>query len=184
MPPVIGHFHTYFQDRFIEGDNAENPDTSNWAVNALAPAVADGTNPAEVARALDDTTEEGFGGSFFIPENCARLELTAIYWPNVAPGAARTAGWKLYARAVSNNVAIGAWQNVVLTDLAIPTNRNPQYQTQIINLTAFATALVPGTLYKFQFTRPAPTGGTNLTGDLYVRGVRVRALATAASGLQ
>ena len=39
----------------------ENPNSADWAVNALAKAAADSNNAGLTIRAFDDTTEEGVG---------------------------------------------------------------------------------------------------------------------------
>jgi hypothetical protein len=161
-------------DRTFEADTMENPVSADWPVNVLAPAVADGTNSAEVVRAMDDTTEGGFGITVMIPESATNIIFDFFYWANSAPGATRTAGMKAYARRTTSNVAFAAFVTKTLTDLSIPNNRRPQVQSMTFALSAWSGTLAAGELTKFEITRIAPSAGTNLTGDLYVRAVRVR----------
>lgn len=168
-----------FLDKLIEADNAEVLDSADWPV-ASAPAGPDSVNAAEIVRFFDDTTEEGWGWSAYVPEGATNLILTFTAWANVAPAATRTAGNKVWARRYEHNVALPApgaagWFSVVLADLSFPANRRPQITTITVALASFSTALVAGSKYHFVWSRPAPGAGTELVGDVCMRSIRLRA---------
>lgn len=145
-------------------DQMENPVTADWAVNALAPAVADSNNDGLTIRLFDDTTEEGIGFIARIPDLATNIKLTFLSRAETAPGAARTVGLKLYERGIPNNAAVDAWSaGTVLTDIDIPANEFFQEDTQTLTLAALG--LTAGQTHQFELTRINPTGGTELTGD-------------------
>lgn len=164
---------TGYISRIYEADSLQNPDSADWAVNALAPAGADGTSTAEVVRFFDDTTEEGVGFTSILPASTVNLEFEFLFWANVAPAATRTFAFKLYARRLQNNTAIGAYTNFTLTDFSIPNNRTPQIQSKTVSYASFGTALVAGAAYTFELTRVNPAAGTELVGDLNLRAFRL-----------
>lgn len=167
-------------DKVWHGDSFEVPDSADWAVNALAPSIADTTRTAEVVARFDDTITEGRGFTFRLPLNTTSLELTILGWPQTAPPAARTVGFALHAKDLTALAAIpAAWftTSAALADIACTeATRDIVQQTYTIAYSAFATALVAGTEYHFEWTRPAPQGGTELVGDFCVRSVRVRGI--------
>lgn len=59
----------------------ENPNNSDWAVNSLAPAQADPINAGITIRAFDDTTEEGIGYSYTVPDWATRGKFLYISRP-------------------------------------------------------------------------------------------------------
>lgn len=157
--------------RFTSGD-FDNPNSANWAVNALAPAVADSVNNGLTIRAFDDTTEEGVGFQFRVPSTAANITIEFFSRAQTAPGAARTVGLSLYRRNIPDNAAVGAWNaGVQLTDIDIPTNANFQYDSQ--TLTLAAAGLTAGNLTQFELTRINPTGGTELVGDWNLLHMRI-----------
>lgn len=144
----------------------QNPVTSDWAVNALAPASADVTNSGLIVRHFDDTAEEGVGFSLYIPAGATILTLGFMSKARTAPAGTRTVGVKLYYRKFADNTAASAWSSLVLTDISIPTNVNMQKDTQALTLgTSFSPAITADTYYQFELTRINPTAGTELTGD-------------------
>lgn len=162
-----------YTSRIYEADSLQNPDSADWAVNALAPAGADGTNTAEVVRFFDDTTEEGVGFTSFLPAGTSNLEFEFVFWANTAPGATRTFAFKLYARRLQNDTAIGAYTNFTMSDFSVPNNRRPQIQSKTVAYSSFGTALVAGAVYTFELTRVNPAAGTELVGDLNLRAFRL-----------
>lgn len=148
----------------FSADQFDNPVNSDWAVNALAAAVADTNNAALTIRRFDDTTEEGIGIILTVPEEKTDLKITFKSRAEVAPGAARTVGLKLYQRGIPDNAAPEAWSaGTVLTDIDIPANEFFQYDSQTISLASLG--ITAGELTQFELTRVNPAGGTELTGD-------------------
>lgn len=152
-------------------DQMDPPINADWIVNALAPAVADNTNNALTIRAHDDTIEEGIGIPFSIPLGTTRVKVVQISKAKTAPGGVRTVGRKWYYRKIPDNAAVsGTWAGAgdgskVLDDVDIPTNVFLQTDSQVLTFASFSPALVAGENYQFEFTRVAPAGGTDLTGD-------------------
>ncbi|RYF18862.1 MAG: hypothetical protein EOO77_10730, partial [Oxalobacteraceae bacterium] len=60
---------------YFYADQLDNPTSSDWSVNLLAPASNDATNGALVVRAFDDTAEEGVGFMLSIPTGVTTLNL-------------------------------------------------------------------------------------------------------------
>lgn len=151
----------------FSADVLDSPNNSDWAVNALAPAVADSNNNGLTIRAFDDTTEEGVGFNAFIPAGTASLKLKFKSRAEVAPGAVRTVGLKLYSRQVPDNAAITAAPNWTvgdaLADIDIPTNELFQYDEETITLATLG--LTADRWTQFELTRVNPAGGTELVGD-------------------
>ena len=145
-------------------DQLDNPTNADWAVNALAPAVADSNDNNKTVRAFDDTTEEGVGWVIRIPLAVTNIILKFVGRAETAPPAARTVGLKLYQQGNPDNAAPDAWDaGTVLTDIDIPTNVNFQYDSQTLTLASLS--LVAGEVTHFELTRVDPVGGTELVGD-------------------
>lgn len=178
MPFLIFSPATPPADKTWHGDSLETPDSADYAVNNTAPSVADTVRTAEVVARHDDTLEEGRALTFRLPLNTSSLEITVLGWPETAPPAARTVGFKVYAKNLTPGGAIpAAWftTSAALADVSIATaTRNIVEQVYTIAYSAFATALVPGVEYHIQITRPAPQGGTELVGDWDLRSYKVR----------
>lgn len=154
-------------DEFFQfnADQLDNPNNADWAVNALAPAVADSNNNGLTVRAFDDTTEEGVGFSLRVPPGATNLKIAPKGRPETGPPAARTVGLKLYQRGVPDDAAPEAWSaGTVLTDIDIPTTTEFfQYDAQTITLASLG--ITAGELTQFELTRVDPAGGTELVGD-------------------
>ena len=114
---------------------------------------------------FNDTTEQGRGFNIYVPVGALNITFRFYYRAQTAPPATRTAGLKVYFRAITSNVATPAWSNKVLTNLTLSNlNTNWQLTTQTYTLASFGISA--DTMYKCEITRPAPTSGTNLVGDL------------------
>lgn len=168
---------TAYLDKQFYADSLENPDSADWAVNALAPAAADSVRSAEVVRRFDATLEEGVGFTLRLPAGTASLILKILAWPETAPAAARTVGLKLYYKRLQDGVAIpAAWDSHVLADFNISTaTRNVEEQEYTILYSDPAVDLVADNEYHFELTRINPTGGTELVGDFDLRSIQVKA---------
>lgn len=145
-------------------DQMENPVTADWAVNALAPAVADSNNDGLTVRLFDDTTEEGIGLIARVPDFATNMKLTLVSRAETAPGAARTVGVKFYERGMPDDAAVEAWSaGLALNDVDIPANEFFQVDTQTLTLAALG--LTAGKVHQIELTRVNPAGGTELVGD-------------------
>ena len=149
-----------------------NPNSADWTVNALAPAVADSNNAGLTVRLFDDTTEEGVGFQFEVPAGATNIIFTFRSRAETAPGIANTVGLDIYNRGIPDNAAVQAWSAATqLTDIDIPTNEFFQEDSQTVTLATLG--LTAGELTQFELVRTAPTGGTDLTGDWVLGNIKV-----------
>lgn len=154
-----------FIQRFtFQADQFDSPVNSNWAVNALAPAAADSTNPALTVRRFDDTTQEGVGGLLTVPTGAVNATFYFKWRAQTAPGVAAGVVLTYYTRSIPDNAAVGAWSAAVdFTTLAVPTNANFQYDSQTISLATLGWTVA--TLRQFEITRRGTQAGDTLAGD-------------------
>lgn len=148
----------------FQADQLQSPNTSDWAVNALAPLSADSNNSGLSVRMFDDATEEGVGCTISVPSGMTDVKIKIRSRAETAPGAARTVGVKLYNRGIPDNGAVESWTaGTALSDVDIPTNEYFQYDEQTIALSTLG--VTAGETTQFEFTRVNPQAGTELTGD-------------------
>jgi len=148
--------------QILFADQLENPTSSDWAVNALAPLIADSNNSGIKVRRFDDTTEEGVGFTLQVPSVSTNIKFKLSSRAETAPGAAKTVDWKVYYREIPDNGAVGSWSNVSMTHIDIPTNENFQSDEEEKTLTSLS--MNAGSIYQFELTRDV--GGTDdLVGD-------------------
>ena len=165
LPPV---WAAPFPSFNLNAAQFDNPNNSNWTVNALAPAIAPAANPALTVRAFDDTTEEGVGFNFNIPAGATSMVFRFKSRAATAPGAATTVTPRLYRRTIPDNAAVTAWSAAfAFTAIDIPTNTNYQYDSQTVTLATLG--LTAGNHVQFELTRAA--GG--LTGDWYLLNLEI-----------
>lgn len=160
---VVIKKYTYFADNF------DNPNNSDWAVNALAVASADTNNNGIVVRRFDDTTEEGIGFTLEIPSGATNIVFDFKSRAETAPGSAKTVKTKLYVREMPDDAAVEAWSSgTALADLSMPANENFQYDSESIALATLG--LVGGRAAQFELTR---LGTGTLVGDWSLLGLTV-----------
>lgn len=148
--------------RLFYADQLDLPVNSNWAVNALAPPVADSLNPGLTVSRFDDTTEEGVGWIYRAPLSTANLTLSMLSRPEAAGGGDVIP--RLYLREVTPGGTTGAWSaGLDLTALTFPATTNWLESSQ--TLTFGALGITAGRTYQFELTRNAPAGGDTLVGD-------------------
>jgi len=149
---------------YIAAEDMENPNSSDWTVNALAPLAADSNNAGLKVRLFDDTTEEGVGFTVYVPKSATNITINMISRAETAPAGTRTVGVKLYNRGIPANAAVQSWTSgTVLNDVSIPTNENFQVDNQTETLASMS--ITDGEWTQFELTRINPTAGTELTGD-------------------
>lgn len=159
LPSSGGSADPEFQ---FPADALWNPNSSDWAVNALAPLATDSNNAGLLVRLFDDTTEEGVGFSVYIPSGMTNMQLRFISRAETAPGGVRTVGLKLYERGIPG--AVDSWSGgTQLTDIDIPTSENWVEDTQTDTLSNWG--LTAGRTHQFELTRVNPSAGTELSGD-------------------
>lgn len=154
-----------FLQRFtFQADQFDNPVTSDWAVDSLAPAYRETGNSALIVRRFDDTTEEGVGGAFTIPPGAVSVVLYFKSRAHSTPGGTVGVQPTLYHRSVPDNATVTSWSSALnLTVLSFTTNTFFQYDTQTISLATLGWSA--GQFVQFELTRRGTQGGDTLSGD-------------------
>lgn len=148
----------------------DDPNNSNWAVNALAPAAADTLSPSLAVRRFDDFTEEGVGLlSTYTPAGVTAITFTFCYRAQTAPGAPSTVQPVLYRRPQDPNVAVPAWSSgFSFTPLVVPANAFFQESSQTVLLSTLG--LSADQAVDFELTRNDL--GAGLPGDWDLQWIR------------
>lgn len=156
-----------FGSRQLFADQLDNPNSSDWVVNALAPAVADPTNNGLTVRQFDDTTEQGISFEVLVPAEATNVRITIVGRAQTAPGGAVNVVMAVYNRGIPNNAALESWSSKTsIGTFAIPTNVNRQYFVSTIALSTIT--VTGGELTQFEITRDAANGSDTLTGNFLV----------------
>lgn len=151
----------------------ENPNNSDWAVNALANAAVDSNNNGLRIRAFDDTTEEGVGFTVQTPSGATNIIFDIKSRAETAPGSGETVAINLYNREIPDNSSVEAWSTATqLTDINIPTNEYFQYDSETIALSTLG--INAGNQVQFELTRDTADAGDTLTGDWDILTITVR----------
>jgi len=143
----------------------DSPNNTDWAVNALAAAIADPTNSGLTVRQFSATTEQGVGFFLTVPAGATNITFRFKSRAQNAPVSASVVQPKLYIRSLPNNAAIGAWSSAyAMSNLSIPTNTFTQYGFQTLTLASLG--LASNGLYQVELTRSTTvSGGTQLAGN-------------------
>jgi hypothetical protein len=146
-------------------DQLDSPVTSNWAVNAFAPASADSANSALVIRRFDDTLEEGVGFTLESPVGATNAVLSLKSRVQTAQtGAAKYVVPKLYVREIPDNLAVTSWSaGTRLTPLDFTNNTFFQYDSQTVTLATLG--LTAGRTAQFELTRVGSDATDTVSGD-------------------
>lgn len=148
---------------YLEATNFDNPNTSDWAVNALAPAISDPSNDGASVRAFDDTSEEGVGFTLEIPPNVTNVIFDLKFRAQTSPGSAKGISIRAYFRAFADAASTGSWSSAkAFSDLSVSDDKW-YYDTQEFALSTWG--LTAGTAYQFEFTRNGASGTDTLSGD-------------------
>lgn len=140
----------------------DSPNTSDWAVNALAPVIVDPANSAIPVRQFSNTIEQGVGVIMAVPDNCTAIHFHWRGKPTTAPGSTSAVQYRLYHRLIPENAAIGAWSSAFeFNNIVIPTNAYYQQNSQTVPLSTLG--MTASNLYQFEITRRVSgVSGTNL----------------------
>lgn len=142
----------------------ENPDSSDWKVNALAPAAADSNNAALMIRLFDDTTVEGVGGYYDVPAGTASLKFHFITRAESTPGGSVSAVPVLHTRQINNGASIGGWSDgYEFAALDYGTNENWVYDTETIAITGLNVDA--SETFQFELVRSGADASDDLSGD-------------------
>lgn len=156
------------------GDNFEIPNNADWAINAPAAIIADPTNNAFNVAAMDDTAEEGVGGTFYVPTNATRLVLNFVHRAAANQTGAQTVDYRFRFREITDNGAIGSWTIVDMTEMTIP-NADTNFHYETVNLLLSTISMTAGAYHQFELTRYTTTAGGSdtVTGDMYLKQFRL-----------
>lgn len=157
--PIGGdNVYRYFASEF------DNPTSANWAVNALAPAIAEATNGL-VVRAFDDTAEEGVGFMLNVPSGVNNLTLSLKLRPATAQASSLGAVFKLYNRGIPDGAAVTSWASSLLGTIQVQA-ATFTYINQVYSLASLN--IVAGRLTQFELTRVGSNASDTVVGDMYL----------------
>lgn len=157
----FGARYSYF------ANSLDNPNNSDWVVNALAPVAADPLYASIPQRQFSNTVEQGVGFIVSIPPNATQVTFKFRGRGQTAVAGTSVVQFRVYARRIANASAPAAWSaSTELANISITNTATFQYNTQTVALSAFSTALVADNMYVFELTRRvAGTTGTNLAAN-------------------
>ena len=146
----------------------DSPNNSDWAVNSLAAAIADPTNPGLTVRQFSNTTEQGVGFNLTVPAGATNITFRFKGRAQTAPGSAAVVQPKLYLRSIPDNAAVSAWSTAyAFSNISIPTNAYFQYSYQTFTLASLG--LASNGLYQAELSRSTTvSGGTQLASNWYL----------------
>lgn len=143
----------------------DSPNTSDFAVNALAPSVSDSLNTGINVRSFSDTVEQGVSVVVPVPQGAVTMTLRNRGRPQVVPATQASVQPSFYLRKVAPGagpMSVGAWSAAQDMNVqVIPTNAFFQYNSQTFSIEALG--FTGGDLIQLELTRK--TGiVTNLAG--------------------
>ena len=144
-------------------NSLDSPTTSDFAIAALAPTIADPSNSGLNVRSFSNTTEQGVAFTLSIPLGATNITFKTRGRSPTAPGTVAVVQPRIYSRNIPHNAAISAWSAAYdMTAIGIPTNTFYQSSSQTIPLSTLG--LTVGNTYQIELTRKVTgvTGGTNL----------------------
>lgn len=144
-------------------NSLDSPTTSDFAIAALAPTIADSANTGLNVRSFSNTTEQGVAFTLNVPLGASTITFRTRGRAQTAPGSVAVVQPRIYTRNIPHNAVVPAWSAATdLTAIGIPTNTFYQSSSQSLPLSTFG--MVVGGTYQVEFTRKVTgvTGGTNL----------------------
>jgi hypothetical protein len=162
----------YYPRYVMDAAAFDNPNSADWAVNALAPAGADPSNAGLIVRAFDDTAEEGVGNFIEIPSGALNLHLEVKYRAASSPGSLKGIVPKLYFRRIQDGSATGAWNAGITMSRFEMSDATWTYGTLSDSLSTLG--MVAGNLYQIEYTRNGADGSDDLAGDFLVLYLTIR----------
>jgi hypothetical protein len=163
------------QTFLFQSPEFENPNNSDWAVNALAPAQADTINAGLTVRAFDDTTEEGIGYNWLLPDWATKATISTLsrsvsgqsgdvvpnfYFRTLEPNQVGGDGLSSWSAAVS-----GAAQSMT-------SDGNWQYNSETFLLNDFGLGGTETQIF-VEYTRDTDNPSDDLIGDWYLLSLEV-----------
>lgn len=141
----------------------DTPNSADWVINTIAPAIPDPSFNSLVVRSFDQTTEQGAGVLITVPANATSCTFTFKGRPQTAQATTTVVQMRVYRRAFPNGSAAGAWSSAVdFTNISIPATANMVYSSQTLSLAALGWTAGQLTLLEITRKTTGITGGTNL----------------------
>lgn len=165
---TIGSRFSYF------ANSLDNPNNTDFAVNALAPVVTDPSFASLNVRSFSNTVEQGVAFTCSIPAGATTMIIKFRGRTQAAQPSVTVVQPRLYHRLLPNNTAVGAWSAAQeLSNISIPANAFFQYTAQTFSLATLG--LTADRLYQFELTRRVAgvTGGTNLPSNFLLAEITV-----------
>lgn len=152
----------------------EEPNNSDWAVNALAPLAVDSNNAAMRVRLFDDTTPQGIGFTERVPAGKTNIILDLFSRAETSAASNLDVVLTLYVREIPDNGAVESWSaGTNLTTLTMGTsNEYFQYDTQTIALSTLS--ITAGNLIQIELVRDTADAGDTLVGDYALKMGKLR----------
>jgi hypothetical protein len=153
----------------------ENPNNSDWAVNSLAPATSDSINEGLIVRAFDDTTEEGVGYNWLLPDWSTRVSITTL--SRSVSGQAGDVVPNFYFRTLEPNQiggdSLSTWSAAVSGSvITMTSDAKWQYYSENFILNDFGLGGTETQIF-VEFTRDTDNPLDDLTGDWYLFSIDV-----------
>lgn len=148
---------------FFSASDFEDPNSADWAVNALAALAADSNNAALDVRLFDDTTAEGVGWTAYVDREVSEVRFHIVSRAETAPGAAVAVRPTVYTRSIPDNGAMGAWNGLALALVDLPANELWQYDRIVV--TRPALNLNGNEYAQFELIRDPTDPDDTLVGD-------------------
>jgi hypothetical protein len=143
----------------------DTPNSSDWIVNALAPAVPDPIANSLTVRQFSQTTEQGVGATFTVPGLATSVTITLKCRLSAAiTGATNVVQPRVYRRNIPASSSIGSWGAAVeLSNISFPAS-SPAWVYATQTLTLASLGWTAGNLTIIEITRRVAgvTGGVNV----------------------
>ena len=140
----------------------DTPNSADWAVNSFAPAANDSVNSALVVRQFDDSTEEGIGIDFEIPDNTSQVRFE--FWSRSESLNAGDVAINIYDRTMSDNATLSTWSSAVTAGPLVMTADNNWHKDEFVFSTT-TLALSANQHAFFEIARDTDNSSDTLSGD-------------------
>jgi hypothetical protein len=130
----------------------DSPNSSDYAVNAIAPVNSDPINTSIDVRTFSRSVEQGVGCTMPIPLGANTITFSIRGRAATAQGIASNVQHNLYVRQIPNNTALGSWSTATsFSPFVIPANNYYQQYSQTYSLSTLG--LIVGNSYQMELTR-------------------------------
>jgi len=143
-------------------DAMDTPNSSDWVVNAFAPASNDTLKSALIVRRFDDTLQEGVGIDFEVPTGATNVTLEL--WSRSEATNAGNIIPVIYTRYMDDNAALSSW-TAGISGNALAMTADQKWQKDTQTFTTSALSISGGQHCFMEVTRNGADGSDTLVGD-------------------